>query len=233
MIVYDERIGYDKRIRWTIAHEIGHIALGHLHDFDKTALCRGGLTENEYQVLESEAHYFACEILSPKTIIRRFRHLLRDAAGIASLCDISYDAAVIRMKELARLDFDYYEPENAILRNFYGYLEQHGLYSTAAGRLSVADVCIPESLGDYIECDYWHYVVMTIVRWEKCAELQEPLETSLALYDGDEMVILVRGENDCSAIEYKRDVILKCLDKYAASPVRRITVQVAVLDDSR
>ena len=35
LIVYDERIGYDKRIRWTIAHEIGHIVLGHLIDFDK------------------------------------------------------------------------------------------------------------------------------------------------------------------------------------------------------
>lgn len=229
LIVYDERIGYDKRIRWTIAHEIGHIVLGHLIDFDKTALNRGGLTENEYKVLEAEAHYFACELLSPKTIIRRFRQLIGDANGIAALCDISYDAAVIRIKELARLDFDYYEPENAILRNFFGYLELHGLYSVNAGRLSSETIDIPEELDDYIECGYWHFVVMTVINWEKCTELKEALGTSIALCDDESMVILVRRENDRSAIEHKGDVILKCLDKYASSPVKKITVQVAAL----
>lgn len=229
LIVYDERIGYDKRIRWTIAHEIGHIVLGHLIDFDKTALCRGGLTEKEYKVLETEAHYFACELLSPKTIIRRFRHLMGDANGIAALCDISYEAAVIRMKELARLDFDYYEQENVILRNFYSYLENHGLFPVITGRLYSEAVNIPEKLDDYIECDYWHFVVMTVVSWEKCTELKVPLGTSMALYDDENMVILVHGENDRSTIEHQGDVILKCLNKYASSPIKNILVQVAAL----
>lgn len=44
-MVYDDvSINSPDRISWTIMHEIGHIILGHLVDFNETALNRGGIT---------------------------------------------------------------------------------------------------------------------------------------------------------------------------------------------
>ncbi|MBP2665425.1 MAG: hypothetical protein H6Q76_405, partial [Firmicutes bacterium] len=39
-IIYNEEITTPSRISWTIMHEIGHIVLGHLIDFEQTSLCR-------------------------------------------------------------------------------------------------------------------------------------------------------------------------------------------------
>lgn len=69
--VYDDKIYPAERIIYTLAHELGHIVLGHLDDFEKTALSRGGLTEAEYRVLEEEADFFAAELLAPIYIVKQ------------------------------------------------------------------------------------------------------------------------------------------------------------------
>jgi Zn-dependent peptidase ImmA (M78 family) len=127
LIVYDERVDNIQRIRWTLAHEIGHIVMGHLIQFDATALNRRGLTQEEHGVLEVEAHCFASDLLAPKTIIRRF-DFQNDPQGIALICDISRDAAERRLIEIKRMDFGYYPTENRILRNFYNHLSNGGFY---------------------------------------------------------------------------------------------------------
>ena len=127
LIVYDDRVDNIQRIRWTLAHEIGHIVMGHLVQFEATALNRRGLTREDYGVLEVEAHCFASDLLAPKTIIRRF-DFQNDPQGIALVCDISKDAAERRLKELKRMDFGYYSTENRILRNFYKHLSNGGFY---------------------------------------------------------------------------------------------------------
>lgn len=60
----------DTRIRFTLMHELGHIYLNHLVDFEKTEMLRdgklsSGLTKQEYKVLENEANAFARNVLSP------------------------------------------------------------------------------------------------------------------------------------------------------------------------
>lgn len=34
LVVYDDRVDNYRRVRWTMAHEIGHILLGHLVSFE-------------------------------------------------------------------------------------------------------------------------------------------------------------------------------------------------------
>lgn len=70
IIVYnsDTNINIVERIRYTIAHEIGHIFMGHFNDGD-TILRRGGLDLKKYNVLEREAETFAHELLVPTYII--------------------------------------------------------------------------------------------------------------------------------------------------------------------
>ncbi len=91
IILYNER-DPRRRIRWTLAHEIGHIALGHLE-------LRPG-DRPEKRVLEAEANYFAKNLLAPMAVIARAGAMDRET--IASLCDISLEAAAYREKDCLR-----------------------------------------------------------------------------------------------------------------------------------
>ena len=90
LIVYDDSFSRE-RIRWTIAHEIGHILLGHLVYYEETALNRGGLTKDQYGVLEVEAHWFAEALLAPNFLLHMYD--IKDSQDIAFLCDISKESA--------------------------------------------------------------------------------------------------------------------------------------------
>ncbi|GAB6274532.1 MAG: hypothetical protein STSR0004_13950 [Peptococcaceae bacterium] len=68
-IIYNER-AHPVRIPYSITHEIGHVVLNHLIDFEQTRLSRGGLTDEEYWVLEREAEIFAAELLMPLPVLR-------------------------------------------------------------------------------------------------------------------------------------------------------------------
>ncbi len=68
IIIYDDAIFSQGRIIWTIAHEIGHIVLKHLINFDQTETHKG-LTESENEILEKEADAFASEFLAPAEIL--------------------------------------------------------------------------------------------------------------------------------------------------------------------
>lgn len=377
LIVFDERIDNPQRIRWTLAHEIGHIIMGHLIEFDATALNRHGLTEKEHGVLEVEAHWFAAELLAPKTIIRRF-NFHDNPWGISLICDISKDAAERRLKEIMKIDYGYYPSENRILRNFYKHLIEGDFYQvmhdtacrfcpsniyvelckecricklcssfvtdytykycpvcgsgvpdadryspykrhkelfivgcisdlrselymqgkqyyefpmkedsllfcpicqndnisasnstcTICGapttnhckvegrilpagcrfcpycgspttfkeifdmipeRLSVMNLVISDVYDDYIECEYWPFVVMTIGMWEKAIDLYIALEDSLALYDGDEMVVFVRGQVEQNIATQGANTILECLSKNGYLPIKHIKVMIAEL----
>jgi ribosomal protein S27AE len=377
LIVYDERIDNPQRIRWTLAHEIGHIVMGHLVEFESTALNRRGLTEREHGVLEVEAHWFAAELLAPKTIIRRFS--FNDSPqGISLICDISKEAAEKRLKDITRMDFGYFSTENRIFRNFYNHLSHGGfyqaihdtaskfcpssiypelckecricricgsfvtderyrfcpvcgepvpdkdryspyrphstsilfgdvshdlqyeiymlgkqyyaiptdkeehpqfcpscksheltasdlacgkcgtttvnlcvkemktlpsecrycpdcgaettfkeVYSNLPERLSADNIRIPEELEDYLECDYWPFIVMTMYYWEKAKQLYAVLEDSFALYDCDDMVIFVRSSEEWAVAVREVDTIKKCVTKHGLLPVTNIRVFVA------
>lgn len=57
-----------ERIRYSIIHELGHIALNHFQ-YKKTVLTRSAMSNEEYDRLEIEANFFAAEFLSPKALI--------------------------------------------------------------------------------------------------------------------------------------------------------------------
>jgi Zn-dependent peptidase ImmA (M78 family)/RNA polymerase subunit RPABC4/transcription elongation factor Spt4 len=121
--VYDDTITPPSRIRWTIAHEIGHVVLGHLYDFDKTAINRGGLLTKEYKVLENEADFFATELLQPFAIIKELK--VSSSHEIIHICNVSKKAALNREKDLKwwRLGLANYFNKQ-IKHNFKTYLSE-------------------------------------------------------------------------------------------------------------
>jgi len=76
---YDYSIAYNdddtlgNRIRFTLMHEIGHIYLNHLVDFEATKIFRGSLTAAENKVLENEANAFARNVLAPAYMIKQLK----------------------------------------------------------------------------------------------------------------------------------------------------------------
>lgn len=66
LITYNDKISTKSRINFTIAHELGHIALGHFEYVNDSTV----LSKEEYKVLEAEANAFAKELLAPFVVIK-------------------------------------------------------------------------------------------------------------------------------------------------------------------
>ena len=88
----------DVRIRFTIAHELGHYLLGHLGT-DKTNLNRE--YHNIKPVHETEADMFAARLLAPACVLWGIN--AHTAEQIASVCNISPEAAKIRSERMELL----------------------------------------------------------------------------------------------------------------------------------
>ena len=96
-IVYDDS-NSRQRCRFTVAHELGHIFLG--HELKK----RGNLTQtirDSESFAEQEANIFASRLLAPACVIWALG--LRTANEISSVCDISHSAAEFRAERMETL----------------------------------------------------------------------------------------------------------------------------------
>lgn len=89
MIVYNDQ-QIQQRVRWTIAHEIGHIVLGHVD---------GRVMDGD---IEAEANYFARELLAPLAVLDELG--ARSTEAIAAACGLSAEAAAIRAADFSRRD---------------------------------------------------------------------------------------------------------------------------------
>lgn len=90
LILYDETIKNPRRILFTLAHELGHILLGHAEEKGETA--------------EREAHCFAAALLAPTVALRYLA--TRDgplcAERLTAVFPLSQEAAVHRLAMLER-----------------------------------------------------------------------------------------------------------------------------------
>lgn len=231
LVVYDDRVKSFGRIRWTIAHEIGHIVLGHLVSFDATALCRGSLTEAEYRVLEREADCFAVNLLAPMTIMNRIPSV-KTAYDYMKVCQLSEEASKNCLEDLRllksgkRVTFPIKE-EDTLYRNFYRFLNK--VNGVIVPHLDYDNLVINEKYEDYIECDYWDFIVMVIRKWKLEKELFVALEGSIALYDYEDMVIFIADAEKIPFVKSCEGIILESLHKYADSCVNRIEIAEAKL----
>ena len=82
------------RYRWNIAHELGHLFLGHLDATPATSISKGGLSSKQYKTMENEADYFASLLLVPFVLLRKLP-LDINTTNIKNLCCISKQAADI------------------------------------------------------------------------------------------------------------------------------------------
>ncbi|WP_242824885.1 MAG: ImmA/IrrE family metallo-endopeptidase [Candidatus Dehalobacter alkaniphilus] len=137
-IIYNERVASKGRIRWTLLHEIGHVRLGHLIDFEETRVQRAGLTKTEYEVLEKEADCFASRVLAPPIVLEALK--VDNATRLITLCGLSRLAAENRYKDFsAKLNKRRFPDllEIKIERNFHDFI--HKKYCVICGHSFVIE----------------------------------------------------------------------------------------------
>ena len=103
-LILDNTLAGRARIRFTIAHELGHLLLGHVdqapaHTIVTPVLFRK--SEAELSPEEQAANIFASRLLAPACVLWGLG--AQNAEQIAAVCDISQEAASYRMERLRKL----------------------------------------------------------------------------------------------------------------------------------
>ncbi len=148
----------DERIRFTIAHEIGHIYLGHLKDFKETEIHRYGLNKKSYSILEKEADTFARNLLCPypllKKVINNFSINPINIKTISETFKISRQASNIRLN-LINYDKKHPYNKNIELIKIYGYKYCEVCHNSD---ISCSNIC-------YICGNYWNYTLLDLINF--------------------------------------------------------------------
>lgn len=214
IIYYDEK--YIPRLRWSIAHEIGHIVLGHKNEFPHR------LTETEYSVAEIEAHLFAAELLSPTRIIAS-DFFPKTSNKISTLCNISLEATnkkneiLTGIRKISAMAIMSREGEE-LYRNLYSYLLNLSNYWD--NRIKERDIKLTNQYEDFIFCDYWDYVKSKMRRGQK--ELFSLIDDSVAFYDNKDMILFVRNTEAIHINATQKFTITDYLTTFANSSIKNI-----------
>lgn len=102
ILLYNNTIASKERIRFTIAHELGHYVLRHNEITDKTIISRYTLTNSEYNEFEREANFFGKHLLVPFPILGdyiQFFHTV-DTQFIQQIFYVSYSVATYVIENL-------------------------------------------------------------------------------------------------------------------------------------
>lgn len=111
-----------RKCRFTIAHELGHIALGHLTE-DSAAYRTFAIQIDT----EGSANVFARDLLAPACVLHELQALT--ASEISQLCNIGLKAATYRadrMKELEHRNTFYMNTlEKQVKKQFKNFINEH------------------------------------------------------------------------------------------------------------
>lgn len=117
-IFYDQEMGHG-RIRFTIAHEVGHIVLGHLSKEGQKTMRNREPQANDSKI-EVMANIYASRLLAPACVLHDLNAVTPET--ISQLCDISRQAAAFRAERLKTLKqrdrFDISPLERKVHRQF-------------------------------------------------------------------------------------------------------------------
>lgn len=154
IIVYNEKKS-KKRIRFSLAHELGHIILNHLSD-ERTEIDRGGLDDITYYKMEGAANTFAGNFLAPPILIHeRLSGMSFDVADIADFFNLSKES----VRDYRRRDYQYWlsipheKNENRILERCKSRMFPHFCYNCSnlsyGKKYMFCPICGEQSLSNY------------------------------------------------------------------------------------
>lgn len=113
-ILYNDRIRVYSRTAFTLAHELGHIELGHL-------ALPPDIRDARYAELEQQAHFFAVNLLAPAAVARACGFV--DEQKLRECCGLSASAARRWAAQLPQLPPDD-RADAPLLRQFSAYIRR-------------------------------------------------------------------------------------------------------------
>lgn len=126
-IFYDDAVEPEGRIRFTLAHELGHILLGHEMETQATELFRVQHSGNK-PLIETRADMFAARLLVPACVLAALQ--IRTPEQIMELCGLSYTAAKVRADRMALLyerdKFGTHRLERQLMKQFEPFVKSYG-----------------------------------------------------------------------------------------------------------
>ncbi|MFS8161487.1 ImmA/IrrE family metallo-endopeptidase [Lacticaseibacillus rhamnosus] len=75
VLLFNDQVENKSRIRWTIAHELGHYTLNHHAYLGADIISRNKVEQGQYKILEQEADYFAKRFLAPYSVVVKIANL--------------------------------------------------------------------------------------------------------------------------------------------------------------
>lgn len=93
------------RSNFTIAHELGHIVLGHVNQGKRPRRDTNVQIDN-YDPVEVDANQFAAELLMPESLVRTAVERYSNLKTMAEIFDVSTTAMYYRLKNLNLLNSD-------------------------------------------------------------------------------------------------------------------------------
>lgn len=125
ILLYNDTITNKERIRFTIAHELGHYALKHNELTDKTILSRYSLSDQEYSTFETEANFFAKHLLVPFPVLGNYILFFQqmDEIFIQNVFNVSYSVASNVIKNLKSMQsFGLVKDGHIVEKKFTNYI---------------------------------------------------------------------------------------------------------------
>ena len=123
VILYDDNES-PQRIRFTVAHELGHIVLGHIRPGEFTIQNREPRAKDD--PIEQAANRFAVDLLAPACVLWGLG--VRGPDDIIRICGISAKAALYRAQRMELLyrrnRFLSHPLERAVYQQFYPYIKE-------------------------------------------------------------------------------------------------------------
>lgn len=114
------------RIRFTLAHELGHCILGHVSN-NETYHRNSEYDFSNMDIKEMQANVFARNILMPATVLHGLN--VSSAEEISTICNVSLQSAEIRYKRLLELNkrcmYNKHPLEKQVYKLFYSYINKN------------------------------------------------------------------------------------------------------------
>ena len=98
--IFISPIEFGGRCNFTVAHELGHIILGHDEDNDREYDTRAEIIAPEYKTREYDANEFAAELLMPAEKFKEVWEEKQDLLSLALFFNVSIMATNVRMSRL-------------------------------------------------------------------------------------------------------------------------------------
>ncbi len=214
IIFYNDEIEKKERIYWTLAHEFGHYILKHHKESGRSSISRMEISDEEYDLFEKEADFFARFLINPPSIIKEWREIRYDR--VMSFFGVSFSAAnntLNYLKRIARNGWSVVAPEDLKIQLKYFIDKVNvGRYCFECSSLFTIDnsnycpICgtdkITNLLGDDDNLIYFGFEVDQNSKALKCPKC----ENEELLYDGSHCIQCgVYLINRCSHIDHDFD----------------------------